>query len=30
VPPFVEDHTFGKPPEYVNPRDIALIKATCV
>jgi hypothetical protein len=30
VPPFVEDHTFGKPPEYVNPRDIALVKATCV
>ncbi|KAJ5581538.1 hypothetical protein N7535_000158 [Penicillium sp. DV-2018c] len=30
VPPFVEDHTVGKPPEYVNPRDISLLRAYCV
>jgi hypothetical protein len=30
VPPFVEDHTVGKRPEYVNPRDISLLRAYCV
>ncbi|CAG7936389.1 unnamed protein product [Penicillium nalgiovense] len=30
VPPFVEDHTVGKPPEYMNPRDISLLRASCV
>ncbi|KAJ5114330.1 hypothetical protein NUU61_000089 [Penicillium alfredii] len=24
VPPFVEDHTLGKPPQYLNPRDLSL------
>jgi hypothetical protein len=30
VPPFVEDHTVGKPPGYMNPRDIALLQASCL
>ncbi|CAG7988778.1 unnamed protein product [Penicillium olsonii] len=30
VPPFVEDHTIGKPPEYMNPRDAALFRAACL
>ncbi|KAJ5382228.1 hypothetical protein N7517_000139 [Penicillium concentricum] len=30
VPPFIEDHTVGKPPKYVNPRDISLFQASCL
>ncbi|KAJ5826612.1 hypothetical protein N7447_003375 [Penicillium robsamsonii] len=30
VPPFIEDHTVGKRPEYVNPRDISLFQASCL
>lgn len=30
VPPYVEDHTIGKPPQYVNPRDVALFQAACL
>lgn len=25
VPPFVEDHTLGKVPEYLHPRDVSLL-----
>lgn len=30
VPPFVEDHSFGKPPAYHNPRDISKLRVTYV
>lgn len=30
VPPFVEDRTVEKPPEYMNPRDVALFQAACL
>lgn len=26
LPPFIEDHTSGKPPAYRNPRDITMLK----
>lgn len=26
LPPFIEDHTSGKPPSYRNPRDISMLK----
>lgn len=30
VPPFVEDHSLGKPPAYHNPRDISKLRVTYV
>lgn len=30
VPPFVEDHSLGKPPAYNNPRDISMLRVTYV
>lgn len=30
VPPFVEDHSLGKPPAYHNPRDISRLRVTYI
>ncbi|KAJ5578736.1 uncharacterized protein N7459_007700 [Penicillium hispanicum] len=30
VPPFLEDHTQGKPPVYENPRDITMLRVSYV
>ena len=30
LPPFVEDHSSGKPPLYHNPRDISMLRVTYV
>ena len=30
VPPFLEDHTQGKPPAYRNPRDITMLRVSYI
>ncbi|KAJ5764833.1 hypothetical protein N7520_004392 [Penicillium odoratum] len=30
VPPYLEDHSSGKPPAYQNPRDITMLRVTYI
>ncbi|KAJ5676536.1 uncharacterized protein N7477_002169 [Penicillium maclennaniae] len=30
VPPFIEDHSLGKPPAYHSPRDISMLRVTYI